>query len=1422
MNNNVVEKTLKSIDNIDRLSDLAAISIYNTSHEAIDKFDVMQEHATPEYVEGEFVQESLLTGVLIGAGIIGVAISAFLIIKKIIESKAKGDPNAASNTVAGVNLLNPEEINKLFDGWNDKYFKNHPDLVVENAPGADVGELGRYNSTLLEAIRGFCDEATKTIDGLNELSDADMKEAIDNLNKQFDSSINMDELVSKTGRVDKNTILQIKAEAENISKTLREFDMQVTKCIEEFRNKEKNNQNSGSDSEENKISEENIKLLEKALKAKAGTAGAIMDNFRNKCLDGIAQALDAKVKEAEGQAKAKQQQELTPLTDDEKQTIVKSCVNLIKNGYEYSDEDISHYIKTRHVASPEEIQEIINAVRAETNGSPKESTGGPESGHNLSQDDELTNSETDGASAKTENSEKNEETLEPESKFDDTQVTPEKIEAVVSAVEARDPDLTLTDHDRKYIDWFLSANDKDSGISSIIKILESRYKDILNSNESGKIPTFKKYLYMAEESAKVNGFDTQEIEAAFPQKRFDLLGVKSENTTSDAESSENADQVKNDTEGTSKTEPEKTEETPANETEKKDETSSKNTEEKSHDLDIQYSMGEDGKRHIRVINNGKTDDVPIYWPEEFDESANKIIKAAVARGENIDGSKPVFGAIIAVNQIYLLGHGDIIEYLNFEYSNTDDEYRNSKYEICKFIAEVLGEPPVDQLPTPPTETSEEIKDEESPKTEENESGVKFNNDDFEKDVKERVSKAVAAGIDETAADMVVRAIKMDSYANIENALLKGFSMNKPEDRERYMALYDNLDKALAFFNHGPLKAITENRINEFMTPDEVRNKYKNPGPSSKNNATENAEKKDETPSTEETKVTPETQKKTALGDDALKTAYADKYFDGDKDKAFKELDQLVNYSATDLKRRILQRALYKFKFHSNTSAIPEDIKKVYTEYEDKFNTANIPMPINSAEDVLTSDNLEKLKEIIGLTFGAASNKSFVTMMADIFGSDDTAEIDKVIESLKEGRPYYWPENPSITIDQKSKLANIITKFLSNGLSLGLEDEEATQSFGNMQVPNIINLGLVRWAKDQYAKKPDCAKNVYRAACDMATALEIVARVIPKPDNSETPTEPKTPEVSTNPENKTLEPAPSTENQTHEQTEAPVEKSSEDSDDIKKISDSTGLDEGKVENIYKILKDNSTPDDVKRAFIIDTLSPIIRMPGFNQDMANKSLEINYDYFKRVAEAANIPFEIEEPEISEKDINDIHATVSGTGTEETKLTKIADDLMNSISAKEKDETEDEILNTADTIDSEEPDKQAKYVSAIDNVFKNFKADSRERIKNDIINRNYDLNKYLVDYYRAIDSDDKIIDKDQYKTSRYNLITKIANEVGYTDPLSSPSVSPSNGSTGSGSKQPTGKPAATKQRAGSKQQPTGDQQQQGLFGKLFNKIF
>ena len=128
MNKNIVEQTLYSIDNIDRLTDLAAISIYNTSHEALDKYDIMQEHATQEYVQEEFIQESVLAGVLIGAGIIGVAVSAFFIIRKIINSGAKGDKSKSKDTTtaAGIDLTKPEEAKKFLaekqkeiDKWAD-------------------------------------------------------------------------------------------------------------------------------------------------------------------------------------------------------------------------------------------------------------------------------------------------------------------------------------------------------------------------------------------------------------------------------------------------------------------------------------------------------------------------------------------------------------------------------------------------------------------------------------------------------------------------------------------------------------------------------------------------------------------------------------------------------------------------------------------------------------------------------------------------------------------------------------------------------------------------------------------------------------------------------------------------------------------------------------------------------------------------------------------------------------------------------------------------------------------------------------------------------------------------------------------------------------------------------------------------------
>ena len=164
MNKNVVEKTLQSIDNIDRLTDLAAISIYNTSYEALDKYDIMQEHATPEYVNEEFIQESVLAGVLIGAGIIGVAVSAFFIIKKIIDSGVKGDKSKKDSkdgpSVAGIDLTNPEEAKKFLAAKMEAIKKWTEGSKVNIDEMYDIEAAKKIN----ENINAFSEAMTKVID----------------------------------------------------------------------------------------------------------------------------------------------------------------------------------------------------------------------------------------------------------------------------------------------------------------------------------------------------------------------------------------------------------------------------------------------------------------------------------------------------------------------------------------------------------------------------------------------------------------------------------------------------------------------------------------------------------------------------------------------------------------------------------------------------------------------------------------------------------------------------------------------------------------------------------------------------------------------------------------------------------------------------------------------------------------------------------------------------------------------------------------------------------------------------------------------------------------------------------------------------------------------------------------------------------
>lgn len=1093
MNNNVVEKTLKSIDNIDRLSDLAAISIYNTSHEAIDKFDVMQEHATPEYVEGEFVQESLLTGVLIGAGIIGVAISAFLIIKKIIESKAKGDPNAAPNTVAGVNLLNPDEINKLFDGWNDKYFKNHPDLVAEDVPGADVSELNTYNGLLLESIRKFCDDATKMIDGLNELSDADMKVAIDDLNKEFDSNINMNELVSKTGRVDKNTILQIKAAAEDISKTLREFDMQVTKCIEGFRNKEKDNQNSGSDTEENKISEENIKLLEKALKAKANTASTIMVNFRNKCLDGIAQALDAKVKEAEGQAKAKQQQEqqkhdsekeLTPLTDADKKSIIDVCVKLIKMGYPQSDEDISNSVKERHTASSEDIQEIIDAVRAKT----KTPEGTPKA--------EPKNQNTDGASAETEtpeteNAEKKEETETKQSSVDSTKNVLND-DALLTAYadkrfggnkeQARQHAEYLQKLDAK---TFKNNIMKQVFVNVLIDHKQSGLNEAIDDIYNNYMSDFKDANISPDESMNdINAIHLSEDEINKLRQIFSRLNI-GKNFSDKYFCQRLADMIKDNS---------------------------------GNEFDAAMNRLESGFPPFNDIKDFKT---------EIEQNMRVFNKQFSDNPEEND-----------LNNIqFTITNMSMDGLFNWAKQKYDTPYAVNRYELaCKIARNALHLN--DKFVPKPKELNGETPESEEPskETAKDKNAERPDKVNITPEMEEKMKEVLlSAGeisqygaIDESVVNHEIRQIKdmglfkwtSSQYGDPNNVMSEQQDRCVKINTARYNAAY-NLAEVMGI---DPDLVPKPTPLEQATTPTENQN-------------TDEA-------SAEETKGTPETSEETPETEPEKTEETVDKTEKKDETPSSENANQNIDI-----------------------------------QYDGNWVIINgKPVAYSDEED----DNIERK----------------------------------------------WPDEDNETANK------LITGLINRGESPlnAIEDINDLWEYGSRD-GNIINFLNGIYSSRNSLDNPNDLKirtECYNKCKIMAEILgEPPVDELPKPDSVEKP-----------------------------------------SDDIKKISDSTGLDEGKVENIYKILKDNSTPDDVKRALIIDTIRPIMHMSGFNEDMTNKSFATNYANFKKVAEAANMPFEIELPKISEKDINDMHTIVDGAGTDETKLAKIADNLMNSTSTEKKD--------------------------------------------------------------------------------------------------------------------------------------------------------
>lgn len=261
MNKNIVEQTLNSIDNIDRLTDLAAISIYNTSHEALDKYDIMQEHATQEYVNEEFIQESVLAGVLIGAGIIGVAVSAFFIIRKIINSGAKGDKSKSKDitTAAGIDLTKPEEAKKFLaekqkeiDKWADGTTASLAKSLNPEAANTIHERVSKFSELLTsiiekedpegikqaaEALMQFKDNATlpsltadqaHTIEKTTKLEDLVNMDCVETLAKAYN------ELEKKIADVEKKISAKTKKEGSEESATA--VDANGQKAIKEICN----------------------------------------------------------------------------------------------------------------------------------------------------------------------------------------------------------------------------------------------------------------------------------------------------------------------------------------------------------------------------------------------------------------------------------------------------------------------------------------------------------------------------------------------------------------------------------------------------------------------------------------------------------------------------------------------------------------------------------------------------------------------------------------------------------------------------------------------------------------------------------------------------------------------------------------------------------------------------------------------------------------------------------------------------------------------------------------------------------------------------------------------------------------------------------------------------------------------------------
>ncbi len=160
--------------------------------------------------------------------------------------------------------------------------------------------------------------------------------------------------------------------------------------------------------------------------------------------------------------------------------------------------------------------------------------------------------------------------------------------------------------------------------------------------------------------------------------------------------------------------------------------SSENTEENSKDIDIQYYEARYGNKGIQITVDGEKalyDEAFAFWPDEYNETANKILIGFINRGYNADSARKV------LNNIWSSGNkGDIIHYMKeiFKENKYDVELNKNIYDECKLIAEISGNPPVESLPPVPEVGDTNFTGDELKISYTNNGAVKINDDEFTK------------------------------------------------------------------------------------------------------------------------------------------------------------------------------------------------------------------------------------------------------------------------------------------------------------------------------------------------------------------------------------------------------------------------------------------------------------------------------------------------------------------------------------------------------------------------------------------------------------------------------------------------------------------------------------------------------------------